>query len=522
MGLPSQRPAFAEQASRRPFSDGSHPWTIAGVGSSSVSPNPPPSLWGAAPVVILEADASGMVVRATGGGLTRHGGPGAFMGRPLAAFFARSPQLLRAVQSGGPGTPMQSQTSIDRVPYTVWVYAASEGVLVVATEGSARPARAGDSGQAQRLQSLGRLAGGIAHDFNNVLMAVMGHAQLIERRARDDGIRRAAATIVTAAERAAGLTDQLLGFARQGKLRKEPAVIDALVAEVCRLLARTLDRKIRVVHRPSPLPAVVHGDPAQLQQVILNLALNARDAMPDGGELVFATDIVEEAPTSAEVTSDLLVDTFVKLAVTDTGAGMTEDIRARVFEPYFTTKDVGEGHGLGLSMVYGIVRNHEGWIRVYSRPNEGSTFEVYLPLDRASLMDAPQPTDEPSLGRGHILIVDDEAMVRDAIRGLLERLGYQVTAVDQGAEAVSVFRAAPHRYDLVLMDLRMPGLSGTECLRQMRAIDPGLRAVLSSGYLPPKTVRHATAEGPTEFLAKPYTIGRLAEAVQTALRAEPV
>ena len=475
-----------------------------------------PDLLEDVPMVVLEVTGDRCIARAVGGGLRRLGGPSAFEGKPLADVLVGAPRLRQVVDAIQDGTSVQVQTSIRGVPYLVWVHARADRILLVGTEGANRPVS--EAGQAHRLQSLGRLAGGIAHDFNNVLMAVMGHAQLIERRASDDRVRAAAATIVTAAERAAGLTDQLLGFARQGKLRQEPTVIDELVAEVCRLLDRTLDRRIRVVHRPSQTPAVVRGDPGQLQQVILNLALNARDAMTDGGELVFTTDIVEAEPTSGEVTSDLIVDTRVKLSVTDTGAGMTDEIRARVFEPYFTTKDVGEGHGLGLSMVYGIVRNHDGWIRVHSRPNEGSTFEVYLPLDHRTLLDSPRPASEPSPGRGHILVVDDEAMVRDAIRGLLERLGYRVTEAEHGAAALRTFSASPQRYDLVMMDLRMPGMAGPECLRHMRQISPRLRAVLSSGYLPPETVRQVTSDGPTQFLAKPYTIGRLADVVQSALR----
>ncbi len=472
-----------------------------------------------APVLVLEVDEGGRIAHATGGAATRHGGPSALEGQPAADVFRDAPRWVQALEHPGRGPALA--VTLDTVVYSVWVWplgpTSGRRAVVLAVEMRDASPTVGE-GQAQRLQSLGRLAGGIAHDFNNVLMAVMGHAQLIERRTQDEGIRAAAHTIVTATERAAGLTDQLLGFARKGKLRQEPTVVDDVVAEVRRLLARTVDRRIRVIHRPSLVPAVVRGDPGQLQQVILNLALNARDAMPDGGELVFQTDIVEAEPTDAEITTDLVVDTRVRLAVTDTGAGMTDDIRARVFEPYFTTKDVGEGHGLGLSMVYGIVRNHDGWIRVHSRPHEGSTFEVYLPLDRETLLDTPRPPTEPSTGRGHLLVVDDEAMVRKAIRGLLERLGYRVTEAEHCAAALELFLRNPSQFDAVMMDLSMPGIGGSACLRRMRQRVPDLRAVISSGYLPPETILRMRMDGPTEFLPKPYTIGRLADAVQAALR----
>ena len=472
---------------------------------------------GSAPVLLLDVATSGVIVQAAGGALARHGGAEALVGRRVAEALQESPRLVQTVTALAPGALAQLPMALDDIPYTAWLFGRRDGVLVIAGELSG-DSTTRETNQAQRLQSLGRLAGGIAHDFNNVLMAVMGHAQLIQRRSKDDGILSAAGTIVTAAERAAGLTEQLLGFARQGKVRQEPAVVDDLVTEVCRLLDRTIDRRIRVVHRPSPVPAVVRGDPGQLQQVILNLALNARDAMLAGGELVFTTDIVEAEPTSAEVTSDLLVDTRVRLSVTDTGAGMTEDVRARVFEPYFTTKDVGEGHGLGLSMVYGIVRNHDGWIRVHSRPSEGSTFEVYLPLDRESMLAPLGEPSEPSPGRGHILVVDDEPMVREAVRGLLERLGYRVTEAEHGNAALAAFSGMPRGYDVVLMDLRMPGMTGPDCLMKLRQITPLQRAVLSSGFLPPESVQRALSNAPTGFLQKPYTIGRLAEAVQAVLR----
>lgn len=484
------------------------------------STNPGLLDWGAllahTPAVLVALGADDRITHAAGGGVALLGGAASLVGRAVDEVLPGTGHLLEQVRQTPSKTSRWTQTRVADRAYTAWL-AGPHRAVVLATP--TRRAADREESQAQRLQSLGRLAGGVAHDFNNVLMAVMGHAQLIERRADDDKIRTAAATIVTAAERAAGLTEQLLGFARQGKLRQEPAVVDDLVAEVGRLLARTLERRIRVVHRKSSVPAVVCGDPGQLQQVILNLALNARDAMPDGGELIFATSIVEAEPTSSEVTTDLLTDTWVKLAVTDTGAGMSEEVRARVFEPYFTTKDVGEGHGLGLSMVYGIVRNHDGWVRVHSRPNEGSTFEVFLPLDREQLLRAPRPSSEPSTGRGHILVVDDEAMVRQAIRGLLERLGYRVTEADDGAAALDIFEATPEAFDLVLMDLRMPGMSGPDCLQRMRRRTPALNAILSSGHLTPETVRQTHESDRTGFLRKPYTIGRLADAVQAAIGA---
>ena len=470
------------------------------------------------PVVMLQVGADGHIERATGAGVARHGGARAFEGRILTDIVGQEPRITAFMASCEPGMTVHTQAPVLGVPSVIWLYARTVGVVLMATESTGRWPPAAGANQAQRLQSLGRLAGGIAHDFNNVLMAVMGHAQIIQRRTRDHAIRAAAETIVTAAERAAGLTDQLLGFARQGKVRQEPAVVDELVTEVCRLLDRTIDRRIRVVHRPSSVPAVVRGDPGQLQQVILNLALNARDAMVGGGELVFATEIVEAEPTSAEVTSDLMVETRVRLSVTDTGAGMTDDVRHRVFEPYFTTKDVGEGHGLGLSMVYGIVRNHEGWIRVHSQPGAGSTFEVYLPLDRQTLLDRPGRPSEPSPGRGHVLLVDDEAMVREAVRGLLERLGYRVTEAENGTAALGLFETSAHLFDVVLMDLRMPGMSGPDCLRRLRANAPRLGAILSSGYLPSQAVQDSLASGPTEFLKKPYAIAQLAEVLQRVLQ----
>jgi len=358
------------------------------------SPAAPDShrLFADVPVFVLELRGEDRRIhRAAGGGLSRLGGARAVVGRDIEHVFADASRISQAIEAASAGGSVMVSAAIGKMSYSVCVYVRSDRILLTALE---IPVRS-PGGQAQRLQSLGRLAGGIAHDFNNVLMAVMGHAQIIERRSDDQAVRNAASTIVTAAERAAGLTEQLLGFARQGKISKEPAVVDDLVSEVCRLLGRTVDRRIRVIHRPSIVPGVVLGDPGQLQQIILNLALNARDAMPDGGELVFTTDIVEEAPTSAEVTSDLLSDTWVRLAVTDTGAGMSEAVQARVFEPYFTTKSTGTG--LGLAIVKKIVLQHRGTILLHRAPAGGACFVITLPAAPKGM--PPQSTDMPALRR---------------------------------------------------------------------------------------------------------------------------
>ena len=375
--------------------------------------------------------------------------------------------------------------------------------------------------QSQKLEAVGRLAGGIAHDFNNLLTVILGNLELVRTGAAgpDDTVELLAAT-ERAARQAADLTKQMLGFARRQPLRTATIDLNGLVQEAIGLLRRTIDPRITIAFSPSPDLDAVAADPVQVQQVLMNLCLNARDAMPEGGTLTIQT----ENAVAVRPPGDEGVDggrSFVRVSVIDTGHGMTDDVRAKIFEPFFTTKDVGQGTGLGLAVVYGVARAHGGWVDCISSPGAGSRFDVYLPRAFASDEVLAGPVIEPEIPRGRgeaILVADDEPLVRALARTALEWHGYRVFLAADGAEAVEVFRREAGKTSLVVLDASMPQLSGRQACEMIRLIDPATRVLFASGH----PVSDADTLGPTTgFLHKPYTPTSLAAAVRRMLDAGP-
>ncbi len=359
--------------------------------------------------------------------------------------------------------------------------------------------------QSQKLEAIGLLAGGVAHDFNNLLVGILGYADVLAEGAAPGSVQaEAARTIAQAAQRAAALTRQLLAVARLGRQRQEPVDLHAVVREVTALLERTLEKAIRLeLHLDAPLHTV-RGDASQLQQVILNLAVNARDAMPDGGTLGIAT---------AEEPGGRLV-----LTVSDTGVGIPGEHLERIFEPFFTTKAEGRGTGLGLATAYGIVKAHGGTLKVASEVGAGSRFTVSLPAWQAPA-DVPADTPAPSpRGRGVVLVVDDEEVVRRAAAQMLASAGFEPALVCGGREALEWLDRAPPPAAVVL-DMAMPGMDGPACFREMRARHPRLRVVLSSGFTRNVRVDELLAEGAVAFVEKPYRTADLARAVALATEA---
>ncbi len=375
--------------------------------------------------------------------------------------------------------------------------------------------------QSQKLEAIGELAGGVAHDFNNLLSAILGYSDLLQARPEPDGlVREAAQAIQKAAERAQQLAARLLGFARQGKVQNIPVDLHALLEELLELLERTLPRTIRVVKRFQAEPALSRGDPAQLRQVFLNLALNARDAMPEGGVLTFQTEPAELEAESFRALGAPAPGAYVKVSVADTGIGIAAEHLPRLFEPFFTTKPAGGGSGMGLAMVYGIVKNHGGTVEVSSRPGCGSTFTVYLPLERsAEVRTAQRPARAPARAKASILVIDDEPMVGQTAVRLLENLGYQAASISDPGKALEAFRAADPGFDLVMLDVLMPGFSGEECLRALKAARPEVPVIVTSGYCPEEVARGLREAGAACFLAKPYQMTQLAEALRRVLGA---
>jgi PAS domain S-box-containing protein len=374
--------------------------------------------------------------------------------------------------------------------------------------------------QSQRLEAVGTLAGGIAHDFNNLLTCILGYAELVRKDAKPgDKNHRAADFIEKAARRGADLTQQLLGFARKGKNQEIPVELNAMIAEVIGLLSRTIDKNIRIVCRPEAERLFTSGDPGQLQQMLLNLALNARDAMPDGGELTFSAEISVVTPQEAAARLGMVPGRYVVLSVRDTGCGIPEEVRGRIFEPFFTTKEQGKGTGMGLAMSYGIVKSHGGFIYADSQVGRGTTLRVYLPLREVP---AEREDDAPGAaarnGMGRILVVDDEEMVRSLAADYLSDLGYEVITAEDGQQAVERFADLKGEIDLVLVDLVMPRMGGRDCYRALKKMNPEVKTILSTGYGSNTLAQELLDEGMLGFIPKPYELLHLAEVVSRVLK----
>ncbi len=392
--------------------------------------------------------------------------------------------------------------------------------LVLAQDVSARVALEAVVRQSQKMEAVGRLAGGVAHDFNNYLAVIMTYTELA-REGLAAGEPRAAdlAEIAKAAERAHALTRQLLAFSRQQVV--QPAVFKP--AEVVRateqVLQRLLGEQVNVVVTVEDETGHVLLDQGQFEQVLLNLALNARDAMPTGGALTFTVSVTDLDEVSAQLHGVPGPGRFVVLSVRDNGMGMTLEVRSRIFEPFFTTKDAGKGTGLGLATAYGIIQQAGGNITVYSEPDAGAVFRIYLPEVEADSGAVAAPTRSGALPRGDetILVVEDDAAVRSAATAALERLGYTVLAAQGAAEARSLMDRRGDSVDLVLSDVVMPETDGPTLIRELRASHAATRAILMSGYTGATvTVKHGQADGVT-FLEKPFTVGVLARTVRGVL-----
>jgi PAS domain S-box-containing protein len=372
--------------------------------------------------------------------------------------------------------------------------------------------------QAQKMESIGTLAGGIAHDFNNILGTIVGYLGLLKEELPAEGsLHRYFEVLERSAMRASELTRQLLGFARRGKFEVRPVDLVSLCTEVLELFRSTLDSRVTLrTDFPPDLP-MVEGDPSQLHQAILNLCMNARDAMPEGGVLELSlASVIAPDPTSGEPP---VLRPYVCLTVRDTGVGMDEHVRARMFEPFFTTKGPGRGTGLGLAMVYGIVRNHGGFLEVDSEVGRGTSVRMHLPV--AGTRAAPEEEGRAPVQAGSgetILVVDDEEPLCNLLRDVLTRRGYRVLVATSGDEAVRLYQEHLGRVDLVILDMTMPGLSGEETFDALRALDPRARILLTSGYTQEHAAQDAVARGARGFLQKPFLISELAARVRDALQ----
>jgi PAS domain S-box-containing protein len=380
--------------------------------------------------------------------------------------------------------------------------------------------------QAQRMEAVGQLAGGVAHDFNNLLQVIQSHARFaIEALPYNSPVRADLTALEEAGERAVSLTRQLLAYSRRQMLQPRVLDLNDVVRGLAPMLRRLIGEDVVIVTRLAPAPGTVTADPAQLEQVLVNLAINARDAMPGGGTLTIETAPVDVGATHAHASSAPPAHedapppgAYVRLRVADTGSGMDEATRARAFEPFFTTKGVGHGTGLGLSTVYGTVRQSGGWARITSAPGAGTTIEIDLPRTDAAAdwPDAPAAAVRRT-GAGTVLLVEDEATVRRTVRRMLAQRGYTVLEAADGREALARLADHPTAIDLVLTDMVMPGLSGRALAERVAAERPHTRVLFMSGYTDDEIARRDLAVPDAPVLEKPFTPDTLIDAVQQAL-----
>jgi signal transduction histidine kinase len=372
--------------------------------------------------------------------------------------------------------------------------------------------------QAQKLDAIGKLTGGVAHDFNNMLTIITGTTEtLVEGLSSQPQLARTAELIDRAAERCRELIQHLLAFARRQPLEPRVVDINATVIDIAKLLRPTLGEQIEIAQVLAPDVGKVHIDPSQLANSLLNMAINSRDAMPDGGKLLFETSNVVLDEAYAAANPDIAPGRYVLLAVSDTGSGMSQAVQDKVFEPFFTTKEVGKGSGLGMSMVYGFVKQSGGHIKIYSEQGHGTTIKLYLPPARGQVeVESPAPAP-PQRGSEVVLVVEDDALVRNYVTAQLASLGYQtISAADSRAALALVDKG--EKFDLLFTDVIMPGgMNGRQLADEVAKRRPGMKVLYTSGYTENAIVHHGRLDEGVLLLAKPYRKAQLASMLQQAL-----
>ncbi len=379
--------------------------------------------------------------------------------------------------------------------------------------------------QVQKMESIGVLAGGIAHDFNNILAIINGFAEIALSRAQpNDPAVHHLREIHSAGQRAIGLVRQILAFSRKNEVSFRDVSINQQARDLLRMCQETFPRTITFNYELDDLLPLISADPSQLEQVIMNLCVNARDAMPQGGQVTLSTKRVAGL-TLARLAADVSRD-YLCLSVADTGTGMPEQIKARIFEPFFTTKPPGQGTGLGLSVVYGIILNHRGYLEVDSVEGHGTTFRIYLPIDEAAAAGGRTQTvhginAEIPPGDETILIVEDEVCLRELLKTMFEPKGYRILSASDGAEALQIILSEPGQIDAALLDLNLPKMGGVEIFENLQRLRPHTRTIVMSGHISPEAREKLLAAGPVDFLAKPYSLQDLVFRLRKLLDTAP-
>ena len=502
----------------------------------------------ASPNAIVAVDARGLIIYANAQVAATFGyGPAELLGQPVELLIpTRLEDWHTAHRNGFLSNPIARPMGIgldlagrrrDGTEFPVEISLSpvetAHGTEVFATvvDITARKSAEAQLLQAQKLESIGRLAGGIAHDFNNMLFAIRGFSEMLEEDLGPDAElafdREVALSsvnaITTAAERAAALTLQLLTFSRRQPVSPRTVDLNASVRAVEPMLRRLIEEHIGLSLVLDPDIGMVRADPGQIDQILVNLVVNARDAMPDGGTVTIATRSAEFDERDAAEHFDVAPGRYVQLAVSDTGIGMDRETREHIFEPFFTTKEVGKGTGLGLATIYGIVHQVGGHIWLYSEPGRGSTFKLYFPEHDAPVEDV-RPRRRATLGRrpGNVLVVEDEMSVRDMIVRLLDRAGYTVSAAGDGDAALARVAQGDARIDLLVTDVVLPGMSGVKLAEQVIERYPGIGVVLVSGYLAETLDLTFLIDHGARFVSKPMASREFLAVVDEAMEAVSV
>jgi PAS domain S-box-containing protein len=446
--------------------------------------------------------------------------------RPVRPLVDKVWQELLAQKGGMHGSPNDNITKDGRTISCEWyntpLVDAAGRVLGVASfvhDVTERVALEERLRQSQKMEAIGRLAGGVAHDFNNLLTVILGYTQILSDGLPSGRLANATGQIKSAAERAAGITRQLLAFSRKQVL--SPRIIDLndIVLNLDSLLRRLIGEDIEVLTVPARDLGSVTADPGQIEQVIMNLALNARDAMPRGGKLTLETANVELDATHTREHHSLEPGRYVMLAVTDTGMGMSPEVQARIFEPFFTTKEVGKGTGLGLSTVYGIIKQSGGYIWVYSEPGRGTTFKIYFPRVEMPAQEAGNDTGSGGVQRGTetIVLVEDDSQLRDLTSSVLSQCGYRVLVASSPEEGLAISKANHREMRLLITDVVMPRMNGRQLAEQVLRIAPEARVLYISGYTNDAIVHYGVLDEGLWFLPKPFTLAALINKVREIL-----
>ena len=373
--------------------------------------------------------------------------------------------------------------------------------------------------QAQKIEAVGTLAGGIAHDFNNILQAISGYTQLLLlKKKTNDPDRDKLEAIKQSAHRAAELTKQLLMFSRKVKSKPRPVDLNHEIAHASKLLERTIPKMISIeTHLDNDLKTI-NADPVQLEQIIMNLGINAKDSMPDGGRLTFQTENVMLGKRYCKAVQ-IKTGAYILMTVSDTGCGMDQETVKHIFEPFFTTKGIGKGTGLGLSMAYGIVKNHDGHISCYSELNQGTTFSIYLPALEEKTREQASESKKQKIVSGSetVLLVDDDKTLLNLGQDILGESGYTTIAAKSGEKAIEIYKREKERIDLVILDIGMPGMGGYKCLNKLLKISPDIKVIIASGYSADKNIKELLKSGAKDFIGKPYQLTNMLKKIRRVL-----